>query len=154
MIKVENRDILKVEKGVICHQTNCMGVAGGLAGAIFRQYPEAQRQYKITVQSFVDDWMPLGTCDLVEVKPDVYVANLYAQHDYGTDCRRTEYGTLRMCFRDLISALTWKGKTKENIYIPYGIGCGLGGGDWEIVAGIIKYEFSDWGHHVVLCKHT
>lgn len=153
MIEIIKQDILKVEEGVICHQTNCMGAAGGLAGAIFRKYPEAQRQYKIMVQSYADDWMPLGNVDLVKVKPELYVSNMYAQYDYGTDCRRTEYGTLRMCFRDLVSILHWQNMDKAKIYIPYGLGCGLGGGDWPIVYSIIKYEFSDYQHKVYICQH-
>ena len=157
MIEVINEDLLKITRGVICHQTNCMGVAGGLARAVFNKYPEAYSQYKITVQSFVDDWMPLGTTDLIEVKPNLYIANLYGQYDYGTDCRRTEYGTFRMCLRDLINSIQWQlgaKKDKEglsNIYFPYAVGCGLGGGDWEIVKNIIKYEFSDYKFKIYIC---
>lgn len=156
MSKIEtiNEDILKIKEGVICHQVNCMGASGGLAGAIFRKYPEAQSEYKKTVQSFIDDWLPLGTVNLVEVTNKLCVANMFAQYDYGTDSRKTEYGTLRMCFRDLISAIMWRKDKKHlhNIYIPHGIGCGLGGGDWDIVKNIIKYEFSDWSFDIKICK--
>ena len=153
MIEIINKDILTVEHGVICHQTNCMGAAGGLAGALFRKYPEAHRQYKITVQSYADDWMPLGNADLIKVTDELYISNLYAQYDYGTECRKTEYGTLRCCFRELINGLHWRHQEKAKIYIPYGLGCGLGGGDWEVVANIIKYEFSDYQHKIYICKH-
>jgi O-acetyl-ADP-ribose deacetylase (regulator of RNase III) len=155
-IKIIKQDLLQVEDGIICHQTNCMGAAGGLAGAIFRKYPEAYKVYKNNVQSFLDDWMPLGTIDLTKVKKDLYVANMYAQYDYGTDSRKTEYGTFRMCLRDLIHAIEFKSKSEDilkEIYFPYEIGCGLGGGNWEIVMGIIKYEFADWNYKVFICQH-
>jgi hypothetical protein len=29
------------------------------------------------------------------------------------------------------------------VYIPYNMGCGLGGGDWEIVSGIIEETLPD-----------
>lgn len=159
-IKLQKQDILEIKEGIICHQTNCMGTAGGLAGAIFRKYPLSHKEYKTTVQSFIEDWFPLGTVNLVQVNKKLWVANLYAQYDYGIDCRKTEYGTFRMCLRDLISAINWQQKNEQiefksslnNIYIPYGIGCGLGGGDWDIIKGIIKYEFSDWDFNITICQ--
>ena len=161
-IKVEQLDLLNIKEGVICHQVNCMGAAGGLAAAIFRKYPEAHKEYKTTVQSFIEDWLPLGTVNITKVDKKLYVANLYAQYDYGTDARKTEYGTFRMCIRDLISAINWHQKPMQdknydtnfmkNIYFPYGIGCGLGGGDWDIIKNIIKYEFADWTFNVFICN--
>ena len=151
-IKIIDQDILKVDEGVICHQTNCMGAAGGLAGVLFSKYPTAHKEYKTTVQSFLEDWLPLGTVNLVHIKHDLYVCNMYAQYDYGVNSRKTEYGTFRMCLRDLITALQWKRLTDCRIYFPYGIGCGLGGGDWEIIHGIIKYEFADWNYKIFICK--
>ena len=151
-IDIINEDILKIKEGVICHQVNCMGAAGGLAGAIFRKYPTAHNQYKITVQSFLNDWLPLGTTDLIEVENNLLVANMFAQYEYGTESRKTEYGTFRMCIRDLISNIHWQKNPIDKIYFPYGIGCGLGGGDWEIVREIIKYEFTDYKYKIIICK--
>jgi len=40
----------------------------------------------------------------------------------------------------------WKNITKMKdfpIYLPHGIGCGLGGGDWKIVEGIIRDAVPD-----------
>lgn len=151
-IDVINQDLLKIKDGIICHQVNCMGAAGGLAGAIFRKYPAAHSQYKITVQSFLNDWLPLGTTDLVSIDDKLFVANMFAQYEYGTESRKTEYGTFRMCIRDLINNIAWQKTSINKIYFPYGIGCGLGGGDWEIIREIIKYEFSDYSFKIIICK--
>jgi len=150
-IEVIKEDILKIQEGIVCHQVNCMGAAGGLAGAIFRKYPAAQQEYKITVQSFVEDWLPLGTVNLVNIDDKLFVANLFAQYEYGTESRKTEYGTFRMCLRDLVGAARFLKKIPKTIYFPYGIGCGLGGGNWEIIRGIIKYELVDYDFKVVIC---
>lgn len=152
IVDVVDQDILKIKEGVICHQVNCMGAAGGLAGAIFRKYPTAHSQYKITVQSFLNDWLPLGTTDLIEVESNLFVANMFAQYEYGTDSRKTEYGTFRMCIRDLISNIHWQKNPINKIYFPYGIGCGLGGGNWEIIREVIKYEFTDYKYKIIICK--
>lgn len=34
-------DLLKITEGIIFHQVNCMGLTGGLAGALRRKFPKA-----------------------------------------------------------------------------------------------------------------
>ena len=39
-----------------------------------------------------------------------------------------------------------------SVAIPYGIGCGLGGGSWSVVKDIIKMCFSDSGVNVTIYR--
>lgn len=47
MIQIlENSDLLKIDKGIICHQTNCIGVmGGGIALQIRNKWPNVYKQY-------------------------------------------------------------------------------------------------------------
>ena len=40
-----------------------------------------------------------------------------------------------------------------DIYLPYMVGCGLGGGDWSIVQKIIEKTFENYRGNVYICKH-
>jgi hypothetical protein len=82
------------------------------------------------------------------VNPDKYgpnyVANLFGQEYYGTGVRYTEYEALRSSFVRLKNWLL-ENITKEHIIlsVPHKIGCGLAGGDWNVVSEIINDVFSD-----------
>lgn len=53
---------------------------------------------------------------------------------------QTDYDALRSCLQSLKDTVTHSNETKNHtsIAIPYGIGCGLAGGDWAIVEGMIE----------------
>uniref|UniRef100_A0A6M3IRT1 Macro domain-containing protein n=1 Tax=viral metagenome TaxID=1070528 RepID=A0A6M3IRT1_9ZZZZ len=128
-MKTITGDILDITTGVICHQVNCQRVAGaGLALQIRRKYPEWYHVFMVTVP-----W--LGKTKILRVTPELYVANLYAQNGYGTDKRYTNYAALGKCLMQLDAIFR---DIPIDIYFPYGIGCGLAGGDWSIVEEIIK----------------
>ena len=42
--------------------------------------------------------------------------------------------------------------SESSVGFPYKIGCGLGGGNWNIVSKIIEEEFSDDNYHVEIWK--
>jgi hypothetical protein len=81
-------------------------------------------------------------CQLVHVlvNPSLFIANLFGQFHYlPRRVRHTDYTALTMAFKNLDK---WLNQLPEHhrppVYIPYGIGCGLAGGDWKQVHGIIK----------------
>lgn len=124
-------DILDTKKGVIVHQANCQGVMGaGLALQIIRKWPQVFADY---LKRYVNYGLLLGDVVVTEVEQDLYVASL---------CGQKHYGRRRMCYTDYsaveiglraISALD-----TEPIYIPFQMGCGLAGGQWPKVTGIIN----------------
>jgi len=72
------------------------------------------------------------------------VVNAYTQYNYGSDKGNVDYDALRLCMRKINHV--FKG---NHIGLPQ-IGCGLAGGDWEIVKKIIQDEFADCNVTVVI----
>ena len=169
MIKTINKDILTVDKGVIVHSVNCIGAVGGLAGAIARKWPKNAEEYRSHVNRQKMPIMLLGSVFDVNVAHNVIVANLFGQNKVGTNQRQTEYAALIAGFKRIAST-HFEGNDKEtvdfgrfgledvqivldDIYIPYKIGCGLGGADWNIVEEIINKIFDSSHFNVYICKH-
>ena len=63
---------------------------------------------------------------------------MYAQFNYGRGVLQTDYSAFRRAFKSVITNAWHSGLGKVKIGLPYGIGCGLAGGDWEIVRMIIE----------------
>lgn len=123
-------NLLNVERGIIGHQVNCQRVMNaGVAQQIRHKWP-------VVYTYFMGRVPLLGDCDLVPVGSELWVANLYGQDKFGGSKRQTDYTALRLA----LSRLQAKAAAQDlPVYLPYGIGCGLGGGDWKIVASIIEH---------------
>jgi O-acetyl-ADP-ribose deacetylase (regulator of RNase III) len=169
MITTINKDILTVDKGVIVHSVNCIGAVGGLAGAIARKWPKNAEQYKAHVKRQKLPIMLLGSVFEVNVAHNVVVANLFGQYNVGTSKQQTEYAALIAGFKRIANTF-FAGDEKEtlhfgpfgledvpvtltDIYIPYKIGCGLGGADWSLVEEIINKTFEKSENDVYICKY-
>lgn len=133
-------DILDAQHGIICHQVNCQMVMGaGLAKQIKQKWPHIYKEYMQ-----VKNWpvkQRLGRCQIVEVEPKtLYVANLFGQMFYGREKGRvyTDTGALGNALVQL------KGWHRDNchsefpIWIPYKMGCGLAGGNWNEIYTLIS----------------
>lgn len=157
MIRQVSIDLFDSYARVIAHQVNCMGVMGsGVALQVKKRYPEAYRLYKDYCDANKNNRISmLGTVQFcpVSLNPDgtprIYVANLFAQYDYGWDKRvYTNYDAFRNCMQALARFAL------PNNYIvamPYKIGCARGGGDWDgRVLPIIKETLDSV--NVLICK--
>lgn len=148
-------DILTPANGgnpvVVCHQVNCMGVMGaGLAKQIRNRFPDAFRIYKSQCNSW--SHCPsgnLGNAQFYNASEDAgyYIANIFGQTAYGTGRRQTDYGALREGLGRVADAFP-----QATIRIPYKMGCGLGGGDWDIVLDIIQDTLVSKGIDVEIWK--
>lgn len=144
MLKFVKGDILDATEGIIGHQVNCQMVMGaGLAKQIRSKYPKVYEEY-ITMMGRAPINARLGRCQIVEISRKLYFANLFGQFDYRPrNVVNTDYNALGMALRNL---QRWKTMFKADdfsIYLPHGIGCGLAGGDWTIVEGIIRDAVPD-----------
>ncbi len=119
------------QKGILCHQVNCCRVAGaGLALRIRKRWPRWGETFRRA-----RGW--LGAVRYCDVGSDVIIADCYALLGYGNNTRRTRYDALKQCLQDVQEYAARKGK---QVYIPYGMGCGLGGGKWPVVLQLIEDE--------------
>jgi len=142
------KNILKVKKGLICHQVNCKGImGGGLALSIKKKWSHV---YNLYMQSHKDGKLKLGFTQIISVNRNgvnvhdwLYVANMCGQNMYGRGYRYTDYDALRTCFKG-VADLDYI----YPIYVPYKMGCGLAGGDWNIVKKIIEEEIPS----AIICR--
>lgn len=142
MIQEINGNILDVQADVICHQVNCRGVMGaGLAREIRTRYPDIMTEYRSTCMRGAEN---LGS--VLYYKASQYdIANLFAQDDCGHYGNYTDYAALRACCERV--AMDYNNGV---VAVPYKLGCGLAGGDWNIVYPMLKSIFSEPNFHGTL----
>lgn len=138
---------------LVCHQVNCMGVMGaGLAKQLRDLFPLMYRSYKITCDNAKDRRSLLGKTDSYSVNYrgyDYTIVSIFGQERYGRGGCFTDYEALRKAFqtiRGMASPLPARVATR--VRIPYRMGCGLAGGNWDIVKSIIQEELLD--HDVIV----
>lgn len=134
-------DIIRDGKGIICHQVNFQGVMGGGVAASIREHLLSREQYK-EYQQYCDKKGAdtLGTVWYCTAKRSIVVANMFCQNAFASHGCFTNYGCMEKCFDDIRNiAETWK----HPVFIPGYIGCGIAGGDWHRVKGIIQKVFRD-----------
>lgn len=143
MLKVYEGDILDravfPDVAVVCHQVNTKGVmGGGLALQIRQRYPEVYEEYIKLCEGYGSDGL-MGVCQGVRTKDGLYVANLFGQEGYGRGLQ-TDYRALRTSLEVVRANLD---KFEGKVAIPYNLGCGLAGGDWGLVRGILDEVFGE-----------
>jgi O-acetyl-ADP-ribose deacetylase (regulator of RNase III) len=120
---------------IIAHVVNDVGGWGrGFVVPLAKRWPQARSAYK-------RGWRKhrLGDVQYVEVEDTVTVANMFAQHGLGRGQRRLRYGALRAALQDVAKYARNKG---ARIQMPK-VGCGLAGGRWDTVRGIVEEELDD-----------
>lgn len=134
MIQIVTGDLLNCAEDIIAHQVNCKGVAGGLAGVIFKTHPGAFLEYKQLLEETPEDRELLGHTFLTDRQEEdgKIIANMFGQYNPGADYRPDAlFSALRECAR-LASERGY------SVAIPYKLSCGICGGDWNEVLGLIK----------------
>lgn len=129
---------------VLCHQVNLYGVmGGGIAAEVRERFPDAYRKYKNFCSEYKFSEQLLGTSLIVktDATEKQYIANCFCQNESSKDGCLTNYEKMRECF---IYVINWmKQNGKKSVAFPYKIGCGIAGGDWNIVEKIIEDVFKD-----------
>lgn len=145
MIKEFKGDIFDyVQNGdYVIHQTNYFGVmGGGIALQIKHQFPNVFDEYaKLCATKTMEQL--LGQAQLVKTThangAKFTICNCFGQGDYGRVVCYTKYDALENAM-----ILVNKAAPKDaRILIPKFIGCGLAGGDWNIVSDMIQKVFAD-----------
>lgn len=157
MLIIREGDLLQSSCTVIAHQANCFGVMGaGIAKQIAEKYPEvlrADREFPIAVGSRER----LGRFSVAEVHDPAVgrrlVFNLYGQYRFGRGKRHTEVKQLESAVRNMMEYLqdnedpAW-----VRVGLPYRIGAGLAGGDWEEILTMLERCSEDFGMEIELYR--
>jgi len=136
--------------GAIAHCCNCRCVMGaGIARQISEKYPEA---YAADFATYALKENKLGLSSNAEVTDSLLVYNLYGQADYKFHSRAIDYEAFYTAFEFAILDFSSKGTTKA-FGVPKNIGCGLAGGDWEIVKTIMVQLCSRYAVSLVIVDY-
>lgn len=138
-IKVIAGDICTVDTGVIVHGCNAQGVMGsGVAKAIRSKYPQVFEDYKNHEQAYGYELGDIVSTQIIDKEEDIdiVIVSAITQLQYGKDKRRyVNYEALAVVFESIENIAKHFGHTQ--VHFPL-IGCGLGGGSWEVVSAIIE----------------
>lgn len=142
-VKIIDGDLFQTTAPVICHQVNCRGKMGsGVAKQIRELYPLVYERYRLAYNrekynpgGLLGRIQPVYCNDENSVTGVRTIVNMFAQDRYGYDGNcYTDYKAFEYCLEKL-KHIVEPGSTMA---MPYKIGCGLAGGDWNIVYGLIE----------------
>jgi hypothetical protein len=141
------KNILDVQKGIIVHQVNPYVMGAGLAKQIRMRYPEHYKDFQRWTKEA--HWHPtdrLGEILITSHYEPLYIVGMCAQKEYGfTKMEYTNYDAFAECLKK-VDYLALKFHTE--LYVPYGIGCGLAGGQWAY----ILYHIREITPYAIICK--
>lgn len=123
MIEIVNGDLLQSNLPLIAHQTNCLGAIKNKWSIVYTNFCKLLKYSKEL----------LGKCQVCITgdKPINLVANLFGEYSFteSYENRHTDYDALKKALLDLKNFC--KNNEITEIGIPYKLGCGLAGGDWD-----------------------
>lgn len=153
-LEVVNGNLLESDCAVMAHQCNCFSTMGaGIAKQFAQKWPAVANADKNFMPK--DSTGKLGKCSSALVANDkVLVYNLYGQYNYGRGTQQTNYDALEKSLRMMIDELKQLGNLfyKLKIGVPYAMGCGLAGGDWNVVSGILTKVSDEHGIKIYAYK--
>lgn len=147
LIVVIRGNLLESDCSVMAHQCNCFSTMGaGIAKQFAAKWPEVAAADSAFRPN--DPTGKLGKVSHALVKNDtVIVYNLYGQYNYGRGKQQTNYQALESAVRMMLDELKQLGNMfyQLKIGVPYGMGCGLAGGDWNVVSGTLQSIAEEYG---------
>lgn len=165
-IKIIDGDLFTTTAHFICHQVNCQGKMGsGVAKQVREKFPTVYQWYKAKCDEGASEKKRLGLSksplrgQVQMVYKEDYpageqnidtqvICNLFSQDQYGYNGKQyTDYVSFEKCLLRLKQMVP----AGETIAMPYKIGCGLGGGNWDIIYKTIERELGR-DYHVELWR--
>jgi O-acetyl-ADP-ribose deacetylase (regulator of RNase III) len=122
---------------ILAHVCNDLGLWGkGFVLAVSRRWEKPKEEFQRWYQGRASNDFGLGAVQVVQVEPDLWVANMIAQRGTRTRGTRIQYDNLKRCLARV------REKARElsaSVHMPR-IGAGLAGGDWTEIEPIIQAE--------------
>lgn len=137
MVKYVKGNLLDSNCDYICHQVNCQGVMGsGIARQIRERWPKVYESYIHFVNHHnMNEEGLLGKILISNISCPTRVINMFSQDTYGYDGKRyTSYAAFTQCLMTIKNHV----RNHQSIGFPKNIGCGLGGGNWEVISALIE----------------
>lgn len=123
---------------------NMDNMGSGLARRIAHLYPQAVEADNLTKKY---DESKLGTYSHAWIDEQFVVTNLYTQFKYGGVYVNVDYPAVERGFEALIKE--FGGEYQNTVFvIPKFIGCGLAGGDYNIIEPIVSKAMTNQAYYL------
>jgi O-acetyl-ADP-ribose deacetylase (regulator of RNase III) len=129
---------------LIVHVCNDIGAWGrGFVMALSRRWPQPEQHYRSWHVGEDKHPFALGEVQIVQVSPDTWVANLIGQRDIRAvkGFPPVRYEAIRQGLKKVAKEAK---RLNASVHMPR-IGCGLAGGDWNVVSQIVDEELINTG---------
>lgn len=117
-------------------------MGAGVAAQIKNRWPAVYKSYNERCIGNIiynnDTSELLGSIQICPINDHQSVINMFAQDGYGKNGRYTSYDAFWLCLGE-IRKCTMPG---DSIAFPFGIGCGLGGANWDVILKMIETVLS------------
>jgi O-acetyl-ADP-ribose deacetylase (regulator of RNase III) len=128
---------------IIAHVSNDIGAWGkGFVVAISQRWPEPEREFRRWHRERAGNDFGLGATQLVQVQPDVWVANMVGQrgiHRARSTGVPVRYEAIESCLHTVAGHAL---RLNASVHMPR-IGCGLSGGKWERIEPMVVAALCD-----------
>lgn len=133
---IEGNLLTDIDGGIIIHQVNTLGVTGSLAGALRRRFPAHFKRYAAACP----DAKLLGQCIIECPKEETLVmCHVFGQLMPGP---RTDMKAVTDALEELFSEINNSPYLRDQqVFAPYKMGCGCGGGNWEKYSSLLYHLF-------------
>lgn len=129
----------------IAHSCNTHNVMGaGIAHQIKYRYPNA---YSADCYAMMNNDNQLGwySFSVTDATQNKGIYNMYTQDKIGSK-RAVNYEAFYVALNKVADHMEWRSKHEDEektLGLPYGISCGLAGGNWGIIKAMIEDIFLD-----------
>jgi O-acetyl-ADP-ribose deacetylase (regulator of RNase III) len=121
---------------IICHICNDLGEWGrGFVLAISSRWEQPEKAYRAWHADRDQNDFGLGAVQFVQVEPNIWVANMIAQHGTKSegDIPPIRYEAVAECLKKVAAKAA---ELSASVHMPR-IGCGLAGGEWTKIEPLI-----------------
>jgi O-acetyl-ADP-ribose deacetylase (regulator of RNase III) len=121
---------------IIAHVCNDIGGWGaGFVVAVSKRWKDPERDYRQWHRERAGNDFGLGAVRLVQVRPDIWVANMIGQRGIkaGSAGPPIRYEAIERCLESLADKAL---ELEASVHMPR-IGCGLAGGTWDRIEPIV-----------------
>lgn len=144
-LQIIKGDLLDFPNGIntIAHSCNTKNVmGGGIAKSIKERYPEA---YQADCKAHEESEVALGYFSFCKLnsEPKKRIINLYTQQEFG-EGRHVNYESFYASIDYLYKAINSSPDVSKYVLgLPFGISCGLAGGNWNIIYCMLNEVFKN-----------